>query len=88
MLAGDTVCWHNADLPLDTNGDGQISPRDALAVFQAINAGHAGELSESDSFDAIRKAQQLQLWRTDDRHGNLGPADPQHDDDFLQTLST
>jgi len=47
------MAWHNAGMPLDTTGDGVISPKDALAVFSAINKGHAGEIADTDSFDAM-----------------------------------
>ena len=36
--------WHNEDAPLDTTGDGELTPRDALVVINMINDGHAGVL--------------------------------------------
>ncbi len=51
LLAGDT--WHNINQPLDTTGDGEISPKDALAVFAEINNGKAGEITDESSFIAM-----------------------------------
>ena len=38
MLAGDVIgnAWHNQDQPADVNGDGEISPLDALLVANAL----------------------------------------------------
>lgn len=37
LLAGDTLAWHNADLPFDTNGDGRVSSHDAQLVLDDLN---------------------------------------------------
>ena len=36
--------WYNKEIPLDTNGDGVVSPIDALVVINAINDGLVGVL--------------------------------------------
>ena len=40
VLASD--CFHNFVLPEDTDGNGSVSPLDALAVINQINTGSAG----------------------------------------------
>jgi len=37
--------WHNEAMPFDVTGDGEVSPRDALATIRAINEGFAGPLA-------------------------------------------
>ena len=37
LLAGDTVAWHNAEIPMDTTQDGSITGRDALLIVNDLN---------------------------------------------------
>ena len=39
--------WHNYNFPEDVNGDGQVTPVDALSIINEINQGGAGVLPES-----------------------------------------
>ena len=47
LLAGDTLAWHNAELPMDTNGDGRITSLDALLVVNELNANGAHDVDAS-----------------------------------------
>lgn len=38
LLAGDTLAWHNATMPMDTTGDGRVTAIDALAVINTLNS--------------------------------------------------
>ncbi len=38
------VTWHNSTNPLDVNGDGSVTPADALAVINALNSQGSGSL--------------------------------------------
>jgi hypothetical protein len=37
MMAGDVACFHNIQLPEDTDGSGDVTPLDALVVINRIN---------------------------------------------------
>jgi len=50
MLAAD-LAFHNVNFPVDTNGDQLVTPADALAVINVLNApaaASAGELAEAE----------------------------------------
>lgn len=47
LLAGDTVAWHNASMPLDTNGDERVTSIDALVVINELNRNGAYEIDAS-----------------------------------------
>ena len=48
LLAGDTLAWHNADMPLDTNEDGRITSLDALLVVNELNRNGAHDVDPSE----------------------------------------
>ncbi len=44
------LVWHNSALPADVNGDGVVSPRDALMVIHKLNEGNSsGSISPASS---------------------------------------
>ncbi len=45
VSAGQQTVWHNTSNPLDTNGDGLVSPIDALRVINELNRAGARLLS-------------------------------------------
>ncbi len=46
MLAADSLSpWHNAALPMDVNGDQNITGLDALTIIGQLNAGRGGALT-------------------------------------------
>ncbi len=48
MLAADVLSpWHNAALPMDVNGDQNITPLDAVTVITQLNAGRGGVLTSA-----------------------------------------
>jgi hypothetical protein len=60
--------WHNYTFPVDVDGNGQVTPSDALILINEINAGGGGELS--DTRDAV-EAPYLDV----NKDGYLSPAD-------------
>ena len=44
MNVTQTFDWHNDNNPLDTNGDGEVTPLDALLVINMINDNLVGDL--------------------------------------------
>lgn len=60
--SGGPLQWHNTENPLDTNGDGEITPRDALVAINAINDGLVGSLPTSNvvhQFDPVFATYQI-----------------------------
>jgi hypothetical protein len=60
--------WHNYAFPVDVDGNGQVTPSDALILINEINAGRGGELSGTR--DAV-VAPYLDV----NKDGYLSPAD-------------
>jgi hypothetical protein len=50
----ETSPWYNAENPLDTSGDGEIAPQDALIVVNELNTRGARELRVAQPLRAIR----------------------------------
>jgi hypothetical protein len=50
LVAGGLTPWHNPFDALDVNGDGQVTPLDALIVINRLNAEAAGEAPASAAY--------------------------------------
>jgi hypothetical protein len=47
LMAGDVNPWHNTAFRGDVDGDGQLTPRDALIIVNELNAGGSRSLSST-----------------------------------------